>query len=113
FAKPVDIDLLRSLIERGVPIITVEDHGIEGGFGSCVLDACNEHGLDTRQITRLAIPDRWIYHGARGDQLEEAGLDAASIARNVRELLGRQRAAPLVETIRTRPDPTKARVSSP
>ena len=113
FAKPVDIDLLRSLIERGISIITVEDHGIEGGFGSCVLDACNEHGLDTRQIKRLAIPDRWIYHGARGDQLGEAGLDPASIARKVRELLDHQRAAPLVETVRTLPKPTKARVSSP
>merc|ERR1711965_1244739 len=28
FAKPVDISLLRRLIENGTPIITVEDHGL-------------------------------------------------------------------------------------
>jgi len=88
FAKPVDVELIRSLIERGIPIITVEDHGMEGGFGSLVIDCCNEHMLDSRLVTRLAIPStHWIYQGSRKGQLEEAGLDAASIARAVRDVV--------------------------
>ncbi len=91
FAKPVDIELVRSLLEReggGVPIVTVEDHGLEGGFGSCVIDAASEAGLDTRLITRIAIPStHWIYQGSRSGQLEEAGLDPASIARTVRNVI--------------------------
>ena len=35
FAKPVDVDLVASLVARGVPIVTIEDHSIRGGFGSC------------------------------------------------------------------------------
>ncbi|TVQ51155.1 MAG: 1-deoxy-D-xylulose-5-phosphate synthase, partial [Phycisphaerales bacterium] len=31
FAKPVDLGLIRSLVERDIPIITVEDHSITGG----------------------------------------------------------------------------------
>ena len=85
FARPVDIDLLRSLIRRGIPVITVEDHGLEGGFGSCVVDACHKAGLDTRGITTLGIPLRWIYHGSRSDQMQEVGLDPAAIARTIRE----------------------------
>ena len=97
FARPVDIELLRRLIESGVPVITVEDHGIEGGFGSCVVDACHEAGLDTRAITTLAIPCRWIYHGSRSDQLEETGLDPAAIARAIREAVDpSQRSVPEV-----------------
>ena len=97
FARPVDIKLLRRLIESGVPVITVEDHGIEGGFGSCVVDACHEAGLDTRAITTLAIPCRWIYHGSRSDQLEETGLDPAAIARAIREAVDpSQRSVPEV-----------------
>jgi 1-deoxy-D-xylulose-5-phosphate synthase len=96
FARPVDIELISSLIERGIPIVTVEDHSIVGGFGSCVLEACHERGLDTRRITRLAIPCRWIYHGARTDQLEESGLDPAGIARAVREALDTSRQPPMV-----------------
>jgi 1-deoxy-D-xylulose-5-phosphate synthase len=97
FARPVDIELVASLLERNIPIITVEDHGIVSGFGTCVLEACHERGLDTRGITRLAIPDRWIYHGARTDQLEECGLDPAGIARAVREALDPSRERPVVE----------------
>jgi 1-deoxy-D-xylulose-5-phosphate synthase len=87
FAKPVDVALLRSLLGRGIPVITVEDHSIEGGFGTCVLDACNEAGLDARLVSRMALPDRWIYQGERRDQLIEAGIDPASIARRVRDVV--------------------------
>jgi 1-deoxy-D-xylulose-5-phosphate synthase len=97
FARPVDIELIKTLIGRDIPIITVEDHGILGGFGTCVLEACHDHGLDTRGITRLAIPDRWIYHGSRTDQLEECGLDPAGIARAVRKALDVTHLAPMVE----------------
>jgi 1-deoxy-D-xylulose-5-phosphate synthase len=86
FAKPVDVELVRSLVERGVAIVTVEDHGIEGGFGSCVLDAAADAGIDVRLIRRLAIPSRWIPHGGRSDQKRQAGIDAASIAAAVREM---------------------------
>ena len=87
FAKPVDTELLRDLLSRGIPVITVEDHSIRGGFGACVLEACNEMGLDSRLVTRMALPDGWIYQGERNEQLAEAGLDAASIARTVRRAL--------------------------
>jgi 1-deoxy-D-xylulose-5-phosphate synthase len=96
FAKPVDVELVRSLIERRIPVLTVEDHGLEGGFGSCVVDACHDAGLDTRGITRLGLPCRWIYQGSRADQLEEAGLDPAGIARSVREALDPRRPQPVV-----------------
>lgn len=84
FAKPVDDQLLRTLLEARIPIVTVEDHSIRGGFGSNVLDACNRLGLDTRLVTRLALPDGWIYQGERKEQLIEAGIDPATIARTLR-----------------------------
>ena len=89
FAKPVDVALLKDLLGRGIPVVTVEDHSIRGGFGACVLEACNEHGLDTRLVTRLAIPDHWIHHGERKEQLVDAGLDPAAIARSVRAAIER------------------------
>jgi 1-deoxy-D-xylulose-5-phosphate synthase len=87
FAKPVDEALLRDLLGRGIPVVTVEDHSIRGGFGSCVLEACNQLGLDTRLVTRLGLPDHWVHHGERREQLEETGLDADSIARALREAM--------------------------
>ncbi len=117
FAKPVDTALLSSLIGRGVPIVTVEDHSIRGGFGASVLEACNELGLDTRRIARLALPDAWIYQGERREQLVEAGIDAAGIAATIRAVLDAPRPdeAPPPATAAARsaaaPAPAKQRVT--
>ncbi len=103
FAKPVDAGLVQSLLEREIPILTVEDHSLVGGFGAAVLEACSELGLDSRLVTRLGLPDHWIHQGERHEQLVEAGLDAASIARTIRERLDRR---PVVEV--TPPQPAGA-----
>jgi len=97
FAKPIDIDLIRNLIEREIPIITIEDHGLTGGFGSCVLEACHEAGLSTENVHRLGIPEKWIYQNSRAQQLEESELDPSAIARAIRHRLD-QSAVPVVQT---------------
>ena len=40
--------------------------------------------VDTSGITRLGLPDGWVYQDSRAKQLAEVGLDAAGIARAVR-----------------------------
>ncbi len=112
FAKPVDIDLIRSLIERNVPIITVEDHTLTGGFGTCVIEAANNAGLDTSGITRLGLPESWIYQGSRSEQLEETGLDAESIARTIRAVLDAGESVPDVAINPGKPEATNVRRSS-
>lgn len=88
FAKPVDVDLVASLVERRVPVLTVEDHALAGGFGSAVLEALSELRLPTDGLHRAGMPMRWVYQNSRAKQLAEVGLDAAGIARRVREILG-------------------------
>ena len=79
FAKPVDAGLVRMLLESGIPIVTIEDHSVVGGFGAAVLEAACEMSLDTSRIVRLGLPDDWIHQDSRSRQLAEAGLDVASI----------------------------------
>ena len=98
FAKPVDRALIRSLLEAGTPILTLEDHSATGGFGTCVLEAATDMGLDTRLLTRLGLPEPWIHHGTRGEQLAEAGLDANSIERHIRRVLDARRTPDDMET---------------
>jgi 1-deoxy-D-xylulose-5-phosphate synthase len=87
FAKPVDEALLADLLRRNIPIVTVEDHSIKGGFGTQVLEACNRRGLDARLVRVLGLPDRWIYQGTRAEQLAEAGIDSGAIARTIRSIM--------------------------
>lgn len=109
FAKPVDRELIQSLLKRGIPIITVEDHSLTAGFGACVTDAALEMGLDARMITRMGLPETWIYQDERPLQLAEAGIDATAIARTVREVLdrapiaGQSRPASEVEIVTRQP----------
>ncbi|MEM9790183.1 MAG: 1-deoxy-D-xylulose-5-phosphate synthase [Planctomycetota bacterium] len=87
FAKPLDIDLIKSLVEAGVPIVTVEDHGRVGGFGSLVLETLNDLGLPTDKLRRIGHPPRWMYHDSRGGQLRDAGLDANGVAEQIATFL--------------------------
>ncbi|MBG84096.1 MAG: 1-deoxy-D-xylulose-5-phosphate synthase [Phycisphaerae bacterium] len=84
FAKPVDRDLIKGLLERRIPIITIEDHGIHGGFGAAVVEAASEMNLDAGLVHRMALPDAWIYQGSRNGQLEEAGLDCNSVIETIK-----------------------------
>jgi 1-deoxy-D-xylulose-5-phosphate synthase len=98
FAKPVDTTLIRSLLERRIPILTLEDHTAIGGFGTAVLEAAQELGLDTSRIVRHGLPDRWIAQDSRGLQLAEVGLDPAGIARMIRHAADPQRNHPFLAT---------------
>jgi 1-deoxy-D-xylulose-5-phosphate synthase len=85
FAKPIDRDMVRTLCEKKIPVVTVEDHGVVGGFGACYLEAAADMHLDASRTIRLALPDSWIMQDSRAKQLSEAGLDAAGIARAARQ----------------------------
>ena len=51
-----------------------------GGFGSAVLEAAADAGLDASRVRRLGIPDQFIEHGDRAELLADLGLDARGIA---------------------------------
>lgn len=87
FAKPVDVDLVEELTSKNIPVLTIEDHALTGGFGANVLQACNDRGLSTDLVHRLGMPEAWFHQDSRNNQLKDAGLDATSIARNVRNIL--------------------------
>jgi 1-deoxy-D-xylulose-5-phosphate synthase len=62
-----------------------------GGFGSAVGEAAVDHGWDSRKLRTLAIPDRYIEHGDRGQLLEEIGLDPDGIVKAALEMQERSR----------------------
>ncbi|MDB5295832.1 MAG: dxs [Phycisphaerales bacterium] len=95
FAKPVDADMLARVLRPGHPVLTVEDHSLQNGFGTAVLEHANEHGLPTDQLTRLGMPDRLVGHATRKEQLIEVGLDPAGIAASVRGAIRRAAEMPM------------------
>jgi len=87
FAKPLDVAAITRLICRGKPILICEDHAVAGGFGSAVLELAAARGLNASNVRLLGLPDRFIAHANRLEQLTEAGLDPANMALAMRELI--------------------------
>lgn len=89
FIKPIDREIVERALREGSFLVTVEEGCLPGGFGSAVLEAASDLGLETSRIRRLGIPDRFIEHGERGELLADLKLDAPGIARTCRELTHR------------------------
>jgi 1-deoxy-D-xylulose-5-phosphate synthase len=85
FCKPLDAQMLQRVLKSSRPVLTVEDHALQNGFGTAVIEHAVQAGLPTGSITRLGMPDRLVAHATRAQQLSEVGLDAAGIAKSVRD----------------------------
>jgi 1-deoxy-D-xylulose-5-phosphate synthase len=81
FIKPLDRSTVCKAVEEAAFVLTVEEGCLMGGFGSSVLEAASDAGLPTEHLRRLGLPDRFIMHAERDEQLAEVGLDVESIAR--------------------------------
>jgi 1-deoxy-D-xylulose-5-phosphate synthase len=86
FVKPLDKTTVCKAIEECGFVLTVEEGCLMGGFGSAVLEAANDAGLATAHVRRLGLPDRFILHAEREEQLAEVGLDVEGITRAAGEL---------------------------
>jgi 1-deoxy-D-xylulose-5-phosphate synthase len=89
FAKPLDSAGISRVIASGKPVLICEDHAIIGGFGSAVLEVASAAGLNASNVRLLGLPDRFIHHASRTEQLVEAGLDAAHMAATVKDMVAR------------------------
>ncbi|MBM6617344.1 1-deoxy-D-xylulose-5-phosphate synthase [Bacillus suaedaesalsae] len=74
FIKPFDEKMLMDLLEEDMPLLTIEESMLQGGFGSAVLEYAHDHGFHQAKIDRMGIPDVFVEHGSVNELLEEIGL---------------------------------------
>ncbi len=79
FVKPLDARTILRAVAECPFVVTVEEGCRQGGFGSAVLEAANDRGVDASRVRRLGIPDRFIEHGDRQGLLDDLGLSQAGI----------------------------------
>lgn len=89
FAKPLDTELLRSEIPRYSLVCTIEDHALQGGFGSAVLELVSDEGLSLQNpIKRFGVSDTFIAHGSQSEQQKEQKYDPESVVSFIRKKVG-------------------------
>jgi 1-deoxy-D-xylulose-5-phosphate synthase len=86
FVKPLDRDLVFRLATTHELVVSVEENVVAGGAGSAVEEALAADGLAV-PVLALGLPDRFVEHGEHQELLADCGLDAAGIARAIRERL--------------------------
>lgn len=78
FVKPLDEELILRLAQTHRALVTVEENVIAGGAGSAVNECLQAHCI-CMPVLNCGIPDRFIGHGSREDNLQEAGLDQRTL----------------------------------
>ncbi len=88
FIKPLDEPMLLSLLNKNIPILTIEEAALQGGFGSFILEFASEHGFHHAQIDRMGVPDQFIEHGSVDLLLKDIGLTVENAVLKLQDLKG-------------------------
>lgn len=83
--KPLDEEMLVQLSQEKIPIVTIEEAALQGGFGSSVLEFANSKKLPL-YIERMGIPDEFVEHGSVSALLKDVGLTKEHIVELVKSI---------------------------
>ncbi len=92
FIKPVDTGTLEFFTRNVDAMVTLEDHTVNGGFGSIVAEALDGLGISI-PIVKIGWPDQFVEHGAIHLLREKYGVTAAATAEKTLTALGLSRSA--------------------
>lgn len=84
FVKPLDEELIVSLVKSHDLLLTLEDNVVLGGAGSAVNEIILANNLDTH-IINMGLPDTFQEHGSRSELLADAGLTTDDIMARIEE----------------------------
>src|SRR5690606_22246657 len=76
FVKPLDRECLLALSHEKIPVVTLEEGSIMGGFGSAILEFYAEQNVYDMQVKVIGVPDYFVEHGTIEEQRREVGLTA-------------------------------------
>ncbi len=91
FIKPMDEAMLNQLAKEDIPVLTLEEGAVMGGFGSGVLEYYSLHNHYGMRVKTIGVPDYFVEHGSVGQQREEVGLTAERLVSELTALVPRKR----------------------
>jgi transketolase len=88
--KPFDASGVISAIENVKAVVTVEEHIVNGGLGSAVLESCSELRPELLpKISRIGIPDKFATeYGSQNSLLKHWGITADNLVAAMMKKLG-------------------------
>ena len=81
--KPINQELLLSLIKISRSLVTLEEHLLAGGMGSAVIEILSDHDVKIPTL-RIGQEDRFVFdYGGREVIWEKYGLDVSSVTKKI------------------------------
>lgn len=87
FIKPMDEAMLHDIMKSELPILTIEESMLQGGFGSAVIEFAFDHGYRNINLDRIGIPDEFIEHGEVDLLLAEIHVTADEAVKRITKLV--------------------------
>lgn len=81
WVKPIDTEAVLAAAHSGF-VVTLENGSLKGGFSSAVLEELSRLQVHPKTAT-FGLPDAFVEHGSQNLLLEELGLTAADIAKQI------------------------------
>jgi len=112
--KPLDTGAIAAIVRDAALVVTVEEHTIDGGLGSVVLEACATEGVWPARLLRFAMKNEFSsVVGSQKYLRARYGLSAEALVRAIRAenfttpQLHNSQSTPNVPTARTAKQETK------
>lgn len=87
YIKPLDEALLHQILKQKIPILTVEESLLKGGFGASVLEFIEANNYRDVIMHRIGLPDEFISHGSVSIILESFGISTTGLVLKIKEML--------------------------
>lgn len=84
--KPLDADLLLATASNGKPIITVEEHSVNGGLGEAVASLLFQNGCSNK-FKIVGLPDDHTVSGSQNEIFNHYGISAEGLQNTALKML--------------------------
>lgn len=81
--KPLPIEKILPIIHQYQHLIIIEENSLIGGLGQMI----RSFAPANLSFTHLTLPDQFITHASREEQLEQVGLDIVSLRRQISQII--------------------------
>lgn len=83
FVKPLDSELICSLLLTHSRVVTIEEHAVVAGMGAIVNNFLMSQGFNSIQVLNCGIPEAFLDQGSHAELMNEIGLTPEKITQRI------------------------------
>lgn len=87
FVKPLDSELLIEYVQKIKKVMTIEEHVLDGGFGSAVIEMLSDNDVSGFNLKRIGVRNTFVEHGPQNILRQDYGIDSGTIVETALTLL--------------------------